>query len=96
MTQLRCLNWDSCQPMFDNCSAPPPGGLYTPTFEKLSEGFTAIRLVEGGPEKGACGACYSPPPGPIAHAPLHPYTWDTPLFTWTDEEDEVRYQHSHH
>ena len=85
MTQLRCLNWDAPQPVFEEVP-PPLGGVYTPTFEKLSEGFTAIRMVEGGRE-GECGACCS---APTIKTPSHPYAWDTPLFTWADDTDEVR------
>ena len=106
MTQLRCLNWDTGVPVFEDISNLPAGGVFTPTFEKLSEGFTAIRMVDsseadcggslprgtGGSSGGGggrgCSACWSPPPGPTSHTPSHPYAWDAPLFTWSDDEED--------
>ncbi|CAL4221071.1 unnamed protein product, partial [Meganyctiphanes norvegica] len=45
MTQLRCLNWESSGPTFNSCNCVCDN--FTPTYEKISEGFTAIRMMEG-------------------------------------------------
>ncbi|XP_050686161.1 transmembrane protein KIAA1109 homolog isoform X6 [Eriocheir sinensis] len=89
MTQLRCLNWDHPIPSFDS-SPGQPSKCYIPVFEKISEGFTAIRMVEGSRH----GIPRSPPPPPSGRTPSHPYTWDTPLFTWGDAQEEPVHEDS--
>ncbi|XP_042203884.1 transmembrane protein KIAA1109 homolog isoform X4 [Homarus americanus] len=88
MTQLRCLNWDASVPSFQS-SPSKPQEIHTPMFEKISEGFTAIRMVEGGRH----GPPRSPPP-PSGRTPSHPYTWDTPIFTWGDAQEEQSHEDS--
>ncbi|XP_071552185.1 bridge-like lipid transfer protein family member 1 isoform X2 [Panulirus ornatus] len=88
MTQLRCLNWDAAMPSFQSRSGRPPGS-HTPVFEKISEGFTAIRMVEGGRH----GPSRSPPPA-SGRTPSHPYTWDTPIFTWGDTQEDQSHDDS--
>lgn len=87
--QLRCLNWDHPLPSFD-FSPGQPNKCYIPVFEKISEGFTAIRMVEGSRH----GIPRSPPPPPSGRTPSHPYTWDTPLFTWGDAQEEPAHEDS--
>ncbi|XP_069959318.1 bridge-like lipid transfer protein family member 1 isoform X14 [Cherax quadricarinatus] len=86
MTQLRCLNWDAPMPSFQS-STSQPSECYTPVFEKISEGFTAIRMVEGGRH----GPSRSPPPV-SGRTPSHPYTWDTPIFTWGDIQEDQSHE----
>ncbi|KAK7076624.1 hypothetical protein SK128_017338 [Halocaridina rubra] len=84
MTQLRCINWDAPVPSFKKCTCGAASGVHTPVFEKISEGFTAIRMVEGGR--------LAPPRSPQAptsgRTPSHPYTFDTPVFNWSDPPEE--------
>lgn len=69
-----------------NCGAPE---CHIPVFEKISEGFTAIRMVDS----GRLAPPRSPPP-PSGRTPSHPYTWDTPIFTWGDTQDEMGHEDS--
>lgn len=96
MTQLRCLNWHCGLPhlpgddRFSSTSSPPAGDVYTPTYEKLCEGFTAIRMVETtelghGNNQDSCDVCGSPSTGGSVRTPTHPYG---SLFTFTDEEED--------
>ncbi|XP_069163724.1 bridge-like lipid transfer protein family member 1 isoform X17 [Procambarus clarkii] len=88
MTQLRCLNWDAPNPSFQS-NTNQSTEFHTPVFEKISEGFTAIRMVEG----GRYGPPRSPPPT-SGRTPSHPYTWDTPIFTWGDTQEEQSHEDS--
>ena len=90
---MRCSNWEAVPPSFDGCCCSTTNDQHFPSFEKISEGFTAIRMVEG----GKLAPPRSPPP-PSARTPSHPYSWDTPVFVWGEqseehaqEESEVRY-----
>ncbi|XP_042881836.1 transmembrane protein KIAA1109 homolog isoform X7 [Penaeus japonicus] len=88
MTQLRCMNWDTPMPSFKACNCGAPE-CHIPVFEKISEGFTAIRMVDS----GRLAPPRSPPP-PSGRTPSHPYTWDTPIFTWGDGQDEMGHEDS--
>ncbi|RXG59111.1 hypothetical protein Avbf_01112 [Armadillidium vulgare] len=89
MTQLHCSNWDTSPPSFEKenvSTTHTQPRRYVPVFEKISEGFTAIRMVEG--------ARYCPPPRsppPLSsNTPSHPYSWDTPIFTWGEGVDTAQ------
>lgn len=58
-------------------------------LETISEGFTAIRMVEEG--RHGLPPRPSPPP-PSGRTPSHPYSWDTPIFTWGDAPQEEQQQ----
>ncbi|XP_076066750.1 transmembrane protein KIAA1109 homolog tweek isoform X4 [Oratosquilla oratoria] len=81
MTQLRCQNWSAPIPSFSNTQSNNGEGSSLPYFEKLSEGFTAIRMSSRA--NGSLGQMppRSPPP-PSGRTPSHPYAWDTPVFLW--------------
>ena len=83
MTQLKCLNWDCNLPNFED--SPPSGGIFVPCFEKLTEGFTDIRMVETSALTDGTGTNDW---SPAAMQPSHPYNWDTPIIAMAAEEED--------
>uniref|UniRef100_A0A0A9WZW5 Fragile site-associated protein C-terminal domain-containing protein n=1 Tax=Lygus hesperus TaxID=30085 RepID=A0A0A9WZW5_LYGHE len=97
LSQVTCLNWAYSSfptgsdaftvPLFqktDDGRLVYVGSKFTPRFEKLTEGFTCLKMVNRNREG------YSPPPS-LGKTPTHPYTWDIlpPESSLDDSEETI-------
>ncbi|BES96456.1 Fragile site-associated protein C-terminus [Nesidiocoris tenuis] len=96
LSQVTCLNWAYSSfptgsdaftvPLFqktDDGRLVYVGSKFSPRFERMTEGFTSLKMVNRNRE------AFSPPPS-LGKTPTHPYTWDIhPPESSKEDADEL-------